>query len=598
MDKMHILLVDDNPEGEWCDEGYPCLRGHWADHFALHWIQNAAEGRWLLDVFSELSPRYPENLGSIGLPPEILVFDYALTGRSPITSRTDEDPTDVVQRLRGVLAELDLDLDVPHEYPPPTGAALGSDRTGCYLGGELARVFAAHPCGAVPFTAHAKTDNTEAHFYEWLNQSYFSIPSSKPSDRKESKIDQFKNKGKGPLNWDLVIPPALAHLRERMVHLVAAGALRISLATLQQLCHTPAASRGDAITVHSRYARRDFPLEALFADACHKETFESDARTWAERVLKALFKSHGQNEFTRAKEIAKTFYQEYSSETSIRRENLTLLLTQTNRSAEDDQKLDSLCRRFELDPAAVRDAVAAVRPGNTVRLTTVTVHKDTLPSLATYADDPLAARWAALMLCVRAEYDLRGSPLPEVTTKRGLTEIPRRKLEEVLGVDRVQSLLDRGAIRTQEDNEGNEIIEVRPSRFAEEADVLKMLEPSPESLLMWFAAKKSPTGNWIRNSEQVTKELKRLGSSTGGWGKWGLRIDDVLAGRPFNCPVCRAALARGEDPPSDQDQKHQGIDGTPYSHGIRPGEGLLLWHYADEIGFDMPLWPKWLIEAP
>ena len=111
MNKINLLLIDDNPKFCWLkiknaielgciqDNGYsneqlekqipvilndaPESEGeHWEDiekHFNLKWLQSPLDVREYYDLSSEIESRFTApKLGEKGFVPEIICFDYAL----------------------------------------------------------------------------------------------------------------------------------------------------------------------------------------------------------------------------------------------------------------------------------------------------------------------------------------------------------------------------------------------------------------------------------------------------------------------------------------------------------------------------------------
>ncbi len=584
MDKIRILLLDDMPDWTFDEEGEnrsPQLPEEWEAHFELLWLQNAEESRWLLDAFSLLATRVPRATCRTNLPPELLVFDYALT-QGGNRSRTERDPTNVIPRLRSLLKEYSLDVQEKVPPPPPTGTPLGKDRTGCYVGGELARVFGAHPCGAVPTTAHVDTSNTDAAFYEWLNRQYF--------------MGLFDDKGRGDPSWDILIPIGVKSLRARMEQLAMPGLLRMSPSALQRLLEAPTQMRNGSLTMHSCYGPRTLPIAGLFADVLppvkeNDSGFAAEAKKWAGKWLAALFGGFGCNEFTEARDLATAFYNAFVSRAHDDRYDLSHLAALERRNPEQEAALDSLCAKFSLPPDRVRSAPDAIP-----------VTHNTLKPLRTEArGSDEVARWAALMLAVRAEqYQrqatedwIRWGQILRDTAEEG--EVPLEMLVDRLGDEVVVTLLSELDLQPRTERSG-QFIDLPISRNAQLDDILSMLEPLPERLLMYWHKGKPSGGAGKRGKDQtlVTNPLKRLGHSGTGWGPLGLNLLDVLENHPFDCAVCRVAIAARQVPPTGE---HKDGSGQRYSHGLRAGEGPLLRVYADEIGFPEPKWPRWLADA-
>lgn len=289
MSRIRVLLVDDEPYFCWDkgEEQAPTLPQPYAEHFELTWIQNAQEARWAMETFELISRQYPERLSAIGWPPEIVVFDYALTkgGRE---TREESDPTNICSRLRKIMADrcLEYGFDGPdHRDAPPETAPLGADRTGFYVGSALARTFSLHPCGAVPTTAKVDTSGTDAEFYQWLNRRYF--------------YDFFKDKARPSPEWKDLLKAGAWAARERIIELAEAALIQIELADVLELKREAAAMKGGTIRLVSRYGRRELPIAGLFVDYLlsnrdeDQAEFSKAASNWATSLLEVQWQHTG-----------------------------------------------------------------------------------------------------------------------------------------------------------------------------------------------------------------------------------------------------------------------------------------------------------------
>src|SRR5262245_14568575 len=295
MDKIRILLLDDKPDFAWdLLSGRPVLPTALQRHFELIWLQNAVEGKWVLDAFDAIEARKPQGLTACKLPPEILIFDYALThgGRE---ARPLGDPTNPIPGIQAVIRRHGLsnarEAIEEIEPPPDTGVGQGNDRTGCYVGGELARAFSSHPCGAVPTTARVDTVGSDAAFYEWLNREYL--------------LDMFRHKSRTAPKWLPLLSRGVNCFRERAIRLAGTGLARIDVEEIRRLSEDPNALRGKTVTLRSKFGTRRLPVDGVFLDSLNEdpvEPYELVARDWANRMLQALFRDYGQAEFRLAKE--------------------------------------------------------------------------------------------------------------------------------------------------------------------------------------------------------------------------------------------------------------------------------------------------------
>lgn len=596
MERLRILLVDDFPEFTWDKHwGVPRLPLELSEHFELIWVQNALEARWLLEAVQALSFAAPYELLKLGLPTELLIFDYALTQHGEL-KRSQTDVTYLIPRVARVLEQCGIELPAlsPEDLsdPPSTGAARGKDSTGCYVGGAFARSFAAHPCGAVPTTAHVDTSESDAAFYEWLNSQCF-------MDQSTDK-DLFKHKTRTTPTWDDLLPPAVRCLRERIARLSAAGIIRVQLTALLKLAEQPDGTENGTLIVYSRFGRRELPVKGLFVDSFvnskgEGSVYNTVAAEWARRMLEGLFKGRGVEEFSEAKDLSERYWNAATSEEAVfERDQLSTIAGMTKRNDAYEIRMEELCEKIGISSTAARTSPEKVR---------ITNHRYVWLNWKHASRSDAVARWAALLLTVRAETAFYGpSGVEYQMLERILTadeketgEIEREQLESRVGEAQAQQLIENLGLEIV-DYDGKQLIQVelRLSQGADASDVLSALDPLPESLFLTKHKGRTSDGQRIPDWTFVTNPLKRLGHPGNGWGPLGLSLSDVLKDRPFNCELCRIAIENSNSPPAGE---HKDKAGKKFSHGLRRGEGSLLRMFADELGFEEPKWPAWLRHA-
>ena len=569
MHKLRVLLVDDYPTFAWDDYRRTFyLPEELEEWFEVIWIQDATEARWLLEAFEILSIRAPAKLlEEGGFPPEMLIFDYALTNSPPLR-RPDSDTTYRVPAINKLAksAALKLPTSRPQDLavPPETGAPRGADRTGCYIGGEFARVFSAHPCGAVPTTAHPKsaTDNTDAAFYQWLNDHFF--------------MNLFEFKSRTKPHWKDLLVVAAKALQERIVQLAASGIIRVDLRALKALAAESSVTRNQAVTIRSRFGRRDLPVTGVFIDHLYpgsekEQEFPPAAREWACRVLENLFAGRGQDAFFAAKSLAEQYMDAYRSDEKDDRYYLSELLAKASRTPSHDEDIEEICARLGLDANTMRNLPEALPP------------QACMPNWKTASPNDEVARWVALMLAVGVEQQCRKAfgPLTSAGASR-----PART-ENYLTRARAAGI---PAERRKKKRRGRSD-ELGDRRPAEMEDILEALDPLPKDLFTFRQKRKSKAGP-VTETTFLTNPLKHLGRADKSWGTLGLNLTDVLADQPFDCDGCDLAIGKDEPPPDHKKNWRH------CHHGIRKGEGFLLQIYADELGFPEEKWPVWLKNAP
>jgi hypothetical protein len=546
-DKIRILLVDDRPEGFFDPDIVDVtLPAKYARYFNLYWIQKPEEARWLIDTYNEIYIKAPEHLINIGLPPEIVIFDYALTQASDRCPKRDSQKSNIIKQTQDYIQSKGIKIEI-FSYSgtaPSTGTLPGSDRMGCYIGGMFARTFSDYPCGAIPTTAHVDTSNTDAAFFEWLNEKYLD--------------NAFFDKSRPKPTWEELINAGVNAVRKKIIKLSHANLIRIKLDELQLLSSEPVKIKSLYLSIYSKLGCRKIPIEGLFIDTSEDQNeYEKTAKEWSGKVLESLFQKHNPGDFYDARTIANTYFDAFLLENSSLRYELADLVAKSNRDYNDKDRLSELCDYFSINKNESLTNPQNVKVQGGLGLWNKTARND------------YVARWSVLMLIVKAEQFYRQySP-----------EFERVKQYEVDGEIDFKKLINSCVSNYGEEEaekkakeEANRLVkslgmyklensanyELATARMASVDDVLTLLDPIPEKLLTHFNKGK----DFKKDATTITNALKRLKS---GDVDIGLNINSVLT------------------------EQSEG--------GLIQGEGNLLRLYANEIGYDEKGWSSWLKSA-
>jgi len=205
-------------------------------------------------------------LGELKVVPEIVVFDYALTGY-PKTLPPNEvrGATLPLLALRSYMDEQRLKWSTrPLSDFHRWGYRTNEDRFGCFSGSLTSLLFADHPCIGVPTTAYPD-DEPVTGFYQWFLESAF--------------YGAFEEKSRLNPSWPVLLAEGLPFLRERFIELVREGALVISLRDLLQLADDELSlERIPELTVkcRTRYGLRNYSVESLFFDVLYPDPTDED----------------------------------------------------------------------------------------------------------------------------------------------------------------------------------------------------------------------------------------------------------------------------------------------------------------------------------
>jgi len=498
-DKIRVLLIDDQPQGllskamlDGSDHYMVSLRTaenpkaggkDLKELFDVRWLATPEEAREFRDLSRLVSLSRPLALGEEGWVPEIVCFDYAITGdRKSVAMRLPEElvrevsPLPQLRDLAGGLAV----IDPPVNPLPDTGQARDKDNMGCFAGCLISTLFWDHPCSAVAHTRKGddKTLKTEAAFFEWFMEV--------------DTYKTFETKGKPELSWGWLLERGVASLRRRIEELVRGRIVHLGFSDLLKMLdgELPA-----SLEIRSRYGKRHLPTEALFLDV-DAETTQEAARAWAIGILDSLFSDFNAPEkpsddlgaestnpslaeFQQGMSLADHLWAGYHSDLVEKRFRLSELCGRLDQlDASERRELDELLALFGLEEADLRRARGALRRN---------IH-----DLRQGSDSGRAQRWAALMVMVRLEAQL-------ATARRAY-----KKLGEHAGIPPVFDPAFSGL--TQEDV------------------YLGLFPVAQAPLRLPFETGKSPSEAWAH----VLRELPSADDPKGGLK---IELKDVLKGR-------------------------------------------------------------------
>jgi hypothetical protein len=370
------------------------------DYFELRWVATAEEAREFRDLSQQCYLVSPSRYQREAWFPEILAFDYALSGAP--NSVEKRFGAEGLRRLSPLpdLRDLARSLSVPlpgRLEAPGTGKATNDDNMGCFAGGLIFSLFAGHPTAPVALTVKgsATTENTEAGFFEWMLES--------DSD------GTFKAKGRPHPQWEALLVEGVQSLRKRLSLLIASGLVTVPLQELLPLADGLAV---ESLHVRSRYGVRNLPVAALFLEEVSSdeaklvsdldygkdddperaeqlriargEAVKSEAQRWATEVLTTLLQPladqagavledgepvkgevAASTDLRAGMELAAELWRQYESEALEDRYELSELMAKQQGkalSSAEAKRLTELLQRFDLPPDATpRAKVPATR---------------------------------------------------------------------------------------------------------------------------------------------------------------------------------------------------------------------------------------------
>lgn len=286
MNKIQVLLIDDLPKFalEYAEETtltdikvaqkereVPFIAVKpYSDFFELKWIQKKEDLLLYKKLCRVIEDRFSATgLGSVeGAVPEIVLFDYALTGHEDANYLSEENDKNILAQLVPNYKLAQYWQKHQNETDLPTvdkikinstqiSEGLNDDNIGC-IGGIIAVTqFRVHPCIGVATSrkTDANIQGRDVQFLEALvkepNQFNFSL-----------RGDALSN-----LNWKTLLSSAALLLRQRIESLLQSNKITLNLTQLLVYKDKiPEELKNRIFTFQSAYGLRHLPLDGLFID--------------------------------------------------------------------------------------------------------------------------------------------------------------------------------------------------------------------------------------------------------------------------------------------------------------------------------------------
>lgn len=394
MGKINVLLIDDHPTGWYDEDG---IQDIWHpeldEYFRFHWIRTMEDCKEFLALYSALSTSQPLAVGNTGLPPDIMIFDYALTHPNDDYPQKKGAASDIISKLTRLGSEQDIQIRLEDKSLPKTKYNSGSDKFGCFVGGMLSQSFRDHPCGAVPVTAanqYAFSDDVKV--FKWLNEHHFGH-----LYELESTISQ---------DVRMIIGLGLKEYRNRLVSLATGFSVHIDLIRLTELCE-PNIDFSKPLKLSSRYGTRSIPIGGLFFDWEEERNREQQINAWAINSIAQIFRGNAPPEFVAGLRLADSYFRlgEPDEETYIDEVNVEteidyrfklreLHFSNSPLTAEEKKERDDIITQLDLSIEDELDSRTKFRAP----------HR---PAIYIGQSESVA-RWAILCLCVLVACRIRG----------------------------------------------------------------------------------------------------------------------------------------------------------------------------------------------
>lgn len=342
--KIQVLLIDDKPTG-WFEKKDNVrdvtLKSLPSELFDIHWIRTPGEARRFLDTYSALSIAKPEQLRSLGLPPDLIIFDYSLTDHGDRTVAPKQGAKSLISVRLAEHAERMLGKKFPEFKEDNFGYVKGQDRFGCYIGVSFLASFQGHPCGAVPTTAHgARTydGGDDVAFFEWLHE--------------RSLGNGFHDKTQIGSTPENTIPVGLKRLRDGIEESLRSGFSH----------YMPKRSNDydDEIILKTHYGDRKYSFDALFFDVAFSDR-EKEVSKFLEKIRAAQFERLGGfGTYSSARETAQEYLDILDMPDGLEEDALEAKWIITSHKSSNDsdvhkkQRFDEACETLNVDADVAR----------------------------------------------------------------------------------------------------------------------------------------------------------------------------------------------------------------------------------------------------
>lgn len=317
MNKINILIIDDSP---FCaseepespvdkeilakilnvsvkqiesieDFGFPVfdidMTGkykNFSDYFDLKWLYSTSSIKSYFDAVNCFEDNFGSAmLGGNGYIPDIVVFDYALTGNENNQPKGYKcafikkslDPTATMEDYISKQSILHTSTVTNYEWDLNKK---NEDRFGLFAGGIIVERFRHQtPCFGIPATywESAKLKNTEPGFFEWFLADAFKGVFANPD---------LKGKTETQKSWQIIIDAAMPEYRNSIIDLIRLGKIQPDLQNILHLLHDGINTFDELaeknLKFETVYGKRELDLNGLFIDKTFDEienTFEKEA---------------------------------------------------------------------------------------------------------------------------------------------------------------------------------------------------------------------------------------------------------------------------------------------------------------------------------
>lgn len=301
--KIQVLLIDDLPTFALTnvkrtqlknikpyqkDKRVPYISDStYCDFFELKWLRNKEDLLLYKKLCRDIEDTFSSSeLGNNNIP-EIVLFDYALTGHEDTNFLNEENDLNLLEQINpnykltqlwkeknssGNLPKIDeININANQIY-----SGLNDDNIGCIGGIMTVTHFRNHLCVGIATSRKTNIDiqGNDVQFLEHLV--------------KEPNQFNFQLRGNiSNLNWKVLLNKSVKLLKFRIETQIQTGKATPNYSQLTSIAQGNFFREG-TFSIETAYGKRDLPLLGLFIDIDDDEQIKPEIQDWANRLLNKL----------------------------------------------------------------------------------------------------------------------------------------------------------------------------------------------------------------------------------------------------------------------------------------------------------------------
>lgn len=361
---IHILLIDDKPYGEMrmsiseikqyfkpkylsdinnCDTIIPFVFGDNEKlglpkdifkYCRVFWIRHSKDARQYISYLYDIKRNMGiKKLYTINMTPDIVLYDYALTGGEQFQTNNPIDNNIARKVIPSYLLEKYVKNKIPINSISTinTGSEKDADNEGAYCGGEILNFFNETVIVGAATTRKDgdKVNNQEVALYEEL--------------KKLQNNNTFNIKGEDNLNWTTIIPTVLRKLKEEIKQSIRDEKIRIDLENINTLLK--GVDENSKLITYTVFGIKEYSIIGLFVNFKEDERHQRIIK-WLNDILKILIGENKLDVYNNAVRLQDDLWDTFKSDMFFERIELSEYILRENSTNGLNRLTDDENERF------------------------------------------------------------------------------------------------------------------------------------------------------------------------------------------------------------------------------------------------------------